>query len=341
MALLATRFDFAASLPDQIDHARKSAKNIERLPDKERIENIVVLGMGDSGVAGDVLVAIASPFVPVPITVVKGYEVPAFVGEGSLVFAISSSGETEEVIDAATDAAVQGARMVVISSGGKLAELGGSWGASIIRARKSTLSHTSAIGELAIPAFAILEEIGLFPGANQWIDYAVKQAETRVIELQQAGSNAEYLAEELVQRMIVVQGGGVIGATAAKRWKTQINLNAQFPAFSSVHPEMDHDEIAGWLSTEPWVKQHTALVALRHDSEHPQITRRFDLVCERLEERVSGIHHVWAEGEGELAQLLDLFLIGEFVSLHMAQRLDVDPTKLSLLDDLKKSLSDR
>src|SRR5689334_2688418 len=151
MAPLSERFDFAASLPEQIDHARKASKNLERLPDKERIEHIVVLGAGDSGIAGDVLSAVASPFVPVPITVVKGYEIPAFVGEGSLVFALSLSGETEEVIDAATDAAVQGARIVVISSGGKLSELGGSWGSPVVRIPKPPMAHTSAIGSLAIP----------------------------------------------------------------------------------------------------------------------------------------------------------------------------------------------
>jgi glucose/mannose-6-phosphate isomerase len=334
MAPLSERFDFAASLPEQIEQARKSSKNLERLPDKERIEHIVVLGAGDSGVAGDVLNAVASPFVPVPITVVHGYEIPAFVGEGSLVFALSLSGETEEVIDAATDAAVQGARIVVVSSGGRLSELGGSWGAPVVRIPKPSMSHTSAIGSLAIPAIAILEDIGLFPGAAQWIDLAVEQVENRIIELQQAGNNAEDLAEQLAGKITIIHGGGAVGAAAAERWKAQINLNAQAPAFCSTHPELDHDEIAGWLNGIP---ENIAFVALRHDSEHPQISRRFELTQDLFGE----INYVWAEGDGELAQLLDLFLIGEFVSLHMADKAGIDPTKLNVLDDLRKQLSDR
>jgi glucose/mannose-6-phosphate isomerase len=334
MSSATQRFDFAASLPEQVDHARKASKNLERLPDKERIEHIVVLGMGEGGVAGDVLMAVASPFVPVPITVVRGYEVPAFVGEGSLVFAISSSGETEEVIDAATDAAVQGARIVVVSSGGKLCELGGSWGATIVRTRKPALEGASAIGELAVPAIVILEEIGLFPGAGQWIDLAVEQLENRIIELQQAGNNAESLAEELAGKLVVIHGGGVIGAAAAKRWKSQININAQAPAFASTHPELDHDEVAGWLNGVP---ENVAFVALRHDSEHPQISRRFELVQDLL----GDVKYVWAEGDGELAQLLDLFLIGEFVSLYLADKAGIDASRLSVLDDIQKQLSDR
>jgi glucose/mannose-6-phosphate isomerase len=334
-------FDFAASLPEQIDHARRASRNLERLPDKDRIENIVVLGVGDSGVAGDVLVATASPFVPVPITVVKGYEVPAFVGEGSLVFAISLSGDTEEVIDAATDAAVQGAKIVVVSSGGRLCELGGSWGATIARVPKPQHESSSSIGNLAIPAISILEDVGLFPGASQWIDLAIEQVTSRIAALQQPGNIAEQLATQLVDKLIVMHGGGALGAAAAQRWKTQINVNAQSPAFWSSQPELCHNELAGWNEGVDWAKRHVEIVALRHDSEHPQIARRFDLINERLEKNVHGVHHVRAEGDGELAQLLDLFLIGDFVSLHMAKERNVDPSALAFLDELKHALSDR
>jgi glucose/mannose-6-phosphate isomerase len=341
MTATSTLFDFAASLPDQIDHARKASRNLERLPDKERVENIVVLGMGDSGVAGDVLVATASPFVPVPITVIKGYELPAYVGEGSLVFAISLSGETEEVVDAATDAAVQGAKVVVISAGGRLCELGGSWGATIVRVPRPIDGSGAAIGELAIPAISILEDIGLFPGAMQWIDFAVEQVENRVIALQQPDNIAEQLAAKLAGKLVVIHGGGAVGAAAAQRWKTQINVNAQSPAFWSSQPELGHNELAGWNTQFEWAKNNTEIVALRHDSEHPQVQRRFDLFDERLQHSVAGVQHVRAEGDGDLAQLLDLFLIGDFVSLHMAKRLGVDPSALSFLDDLKASLSTR
>src|SRR6266480_1190976 len=75
------------------------ARGLSGLPDRERVENIVVLGMGGSGVAGDVLAAAAGPFLPVPVIVAKGYELPAFVGESSLVFAISFSGNTEETVE--------------------------------------------------------------------------------------------------------------------------------------------------------------------------------------------------------------------------------------------------
>ncbi len=96
-------------------------RGISGLPKREDIENVVVIGMGGSGIAGDVLQAVASPLLPVPVTVVKHYECPHFVNESSLVFAVSCSGRTEETIEAATDAALAGAKLVVVTSGGELA----------------------------------------------------------------------------------------------------------------------------------------------------------------------------------------------------------------------------
>src|SRR5207245_8461328 len=117
----------AASLPEQVFDAAVRARGLSGLPDRERVENIVVLGMGGSGVAGDVLAAAAGPFLPVPVIVSKGYELPAFVGESSLVFAISFSGNTEETLEAASAAAVEGANLVVISQGGELGQLAEGW----------------------------------------------------------------------------------------------------------------------------------------------------------------------------------------------------------------------
>ena len=88
--------------------------------------------MGGSGIAGDVVAAIAAPMLAVPVLVVKSYECPAFVDTHSLVFAVSASGDTEETLQAAADAADAGATMVAITGGGRLAQLAASWNAPIV-----------------------------------------------------------------------------------------------------------------------------------------------------------------------------------------------------------------
>ncbi|HEX6475751.1 MAG TPA: SIS domain-containing protein, partial [Acidimicrobiales bacterium] len=116
-------WDAAAQLPEQVAAAAQAVEHVAGLPPPGSIANVVVLGMGGSGIAGDVLQATAGPDLAVPVSVVKSYCPPAFVGPASLVFAVSFSGDTEETVEAAQAARSRGASLVVVASGGELAKL--------------------------------------------------------------------------------------------------------------------------------------------------------------------------------------------------------------------------
>ena len=334
-------YEAAAALPEQVEAAAREARGLENVPDRTAVEHVVVMGMGGSGIAGDVLLATAAPFMPVPVTVVKSYECPAFVGEGSLVFAISFSGNTEETIEAATDAAMNGARIVAVTSGGELEKLASSWGAPVVSVPTAIPQPRAALGAMAIPPLVVLEEVGLFPGASQWIGHAVDQLKRRRDQLVGAadGGLAAEVARRIDRTIPLIHGGGAVGATAAQRWKTQVNENAKSPAFWASQPELCHNEVAGWGQHGDITRQVLTLVQLRHDGEHPQVSRRFELVAEMVREVVADIVEVRAEGEGDLAQLLDLVLVGDFVSLCLAGQEGLDPGPVPALVDLKKTLS--
>lgn len=331
-------FDIAAAFPEQVADAARAAQGIEGLPARETVEHVVVLGMGGSGIAGDVLFATAAPFMPVPVVVVKSYELPAFVGEGSLVFAVSFSGDTEETVEAASLAAVQGARVVAVTSGGELARLAAGWGAPVLRVPADIPQPRAALGAMAVPPLVVLEQIGLFKGAYQWIDLAVSQLQRRRDRLTRPGNEAEDMARRIGRTVPLIYGGGMVGATAAQRWKTQVNENANAPAFWNAHPELCHNEVQGWGQHGDVTRQIFTVINLRHDGEHPQVIRRFDLADELVREVVAGIEEVRAEGEGELAQLLDLVLFGDFVSLHMAAQEGLDPGPVPALVQIKTAL---
>src|ERR1039458_8281214 len=263
-------FEVTAGLPEQAAGAVGAAHGLDGLPEREYVENVVVLGMGGSGLAGDVMVAVAGPFVPVPITVVKSYDLPDFVGRGSLVFAISFSGNTEETVEAA--------------------------------------------GE------------------------AVDQLKSRRDRLVQPGSTAEEVARRIGRTIPLIHGAQAVGAAAALRWKAQVNENAKAPAFAAVYPELCHNEIAGWGQHGDVTRQVITLINLRHDAEHPQLARRFAFVSDVLREVVADIIEVRAQGEGDLAQLLDLMLVGDFVSLQLAAREGIDPGPVPVLEELKQCL---
>ncbi len=343
MAVLDTvgMFGFTEALPEQIEGAVARARGLDGLPALEDVEHVVVLGMGGSGVSGDILAAVAGPQLPVPVMVVKSYECPAFVGDGTLVFAVSASGSTEETIQAASDAAVAGARMVVVTGGGELAHLATSWGAPIVAVPTDIPQPRAAIGAMALPPLVVLEEIGLFPGGRYWIDAAITQVKRRRDELAAGGdsSAAADVARRIGATIPLIQGGGALGAAAAMRWKTQVNENAKAPAFWSAQPELCHNEICGWGQHGDVTRQLVTTVSLRHDAEHPQVGRRFQLVNEILDEVVHDVVEVCAEGDGDLAQLFDLVLFGDYVSLWMAVHAGVDPGPVPILVDLKRQLA--
>jgi len=340
-------FEATAGLPEQIESAVAAVAPISEhvrelaAPDGKWVQNVAVIGMGGSGVAGDVLLATAGAVLPVPAVVVKDYLCPAYVGEGSLVFAISASGDTEETIEASTQAVLNGARVVAVTGGGELARLAEGWGAPVILVPGHLPQPRTAIAAMAIPPLVVLEDLGLYRGARAWIAQAVDHLKRRRDQFVAGGeaSPPAAVARRVGRTWPLVQGGGPLGAAAAQRWKTQMNENAKAPAFWSAQPELCHNEVCGWGQHGDVTRQLITAIDLRHDAEHPQLDRRFELVAELMREVVADVIEVRAAGDGELAQLFDLILFGDYVSLWMAADAGVDPGPVPILGQLKQALA--
>src|ERR671911_1930054 len=286
--------------------------------------------------AGDVLAAIAAPFVSVPMLVAKGYAPPSFVGPGTLCFAVSYSGNTEETVEAAQAAAAAGARMVVVSEGGLLGKLAPSWQAPHVKLPDVVLPR-AGLGALAVPLLSMVERVGLFPGASAWVDAAVTQLRARRDALV-AGDSAQRIARSIGRTVPLVFGAGPLGAVAAQRWKAQVNENAKAPAFAATIPELCHNEICGWGQHGDVTRQVFTLVELRHGFEHEQLDKRFALTRTLIEEALAQVLEVRAEGEGRLAQLLDLMYVGDWASCYLALDHDVDPGPIDTIFQLKDAL---
>jgi glucose/mannose-6-phosphate isomerase len=303
------------------------------------IDNIVVLGMGGSGMAGDVFIAAAGPFMSVPVVVHKGYGVPNFIDHRTLVFAVSFSGDTEETVEAASLAAEAGAQMVMVARGGALGDMAAALDAPLVGIADGIPMPRAGIGAVSVPLLVMAERIGLFPGATMWIDEAVTQLHLRASQLDSESNIATELAQRIGRCFPLAYGAGGIGSVAAVRFKNQCNENAKLPAFANVHPELCHNELCGWGQSGDVTRQIFHLVNFRHEFEHPQIGRRVELVNDIMDEVMAGATEVVAHGEGPLAQLLDLVLVGDMASLALAEAEGVDPGPIPILDGLKSSLA--
>jgi len=149
---------------------------------------------------------------------------------------------------------------------------------------------------------------------------------------------AKQLAVELYEKIIVIYGSSAIMDAAAYRWRSQIAENAKTLAFHHTLPEMNHNEIVGWLRPETVIK-NVGVVFLRDPEDHPQVRKRFDLTREVIEGKAGIIHEIQGEGKSRLARILSLVYLGDFTSLYMAYLNRLDPTPVAVIDAFKDKLN--
>ncbi|MFA5565922.1 MAG: SIS domain-containing protein [Acidimicrobiia bacterium] len=313
--------------------------SIANLPAAPSISNIVILGNGEAAMAGDMIVAVAGPFMSVPIMVHRGYELPSFVGPDSLVIALSASGETDETVEA-TEAAFEAGAFVfaVTGNGGYLANLGETWQIPMV-ILPADVHPRMATSPLAVSALLALEEIGFYPGGREWVREAATALAKRRDEMNQETNIAATVAKIIGRTFPLIYGAGPVGTTAALRWKHQFNLSAKIPAFSNSIPDMCHNEISGWGQHGDVTRQVFTRIDLRHDGEHPADQERFLRVAEMTEEVVADIATVTAYGEGTLAQLLDLMFVGDLCAVTLALAEGVDPGPIPAVEACRITVS--
>jgi len=316
-------------LPEQVAAATRSLNVTGPLPAHQDIANVLVLGTGAAGWVGDLLAAVAGPTMAVPLVVHKGFEPPSFVDPSTLVVAISASGDSPETVAAAATCIEAGGQLFAVTSGGRLGALADAHEAPTVflPAAESPIPipTRTRIGALAVPILKAFGGLGFYPGARDWIGAAVDQLRVRRDELVADDSAAALVARTIAGTMPVVYGGGALGGVAATRWKVQLNQSAKTPAWTGEVPDVVHGEIAGWGQHGDITRQVLSLVLLRHDDEAPGITEQFTSVEAWTDEVMANILTVRAAGEGRLAQLLDLALVGDVVSLLLAEQYGIDP----------------
>lgn len=315
------------------------------LPSADGIDSIVVLGMGGSGVSGDVIQAFVEPRLPVPFRVIKSYgPLPEWVGRNTLVFAVSYSGSTEETVAALEEAHTRGSRAVTLSSGGPLADLAREYGLAHVRI-PTGLQPRASLGYLTLPILAVLVQIGLVPAMQTDVDEAVEvlaDIASRCHRKRPLDENpAKQLAAKLHDKIPVIYGGHGLGATAAYRFKCDLNEYGKTPAFWHEIPELDHNEIVGWNQLDDVTKDRVALVLLRDHAEHERIQLRFDITRRLIEGNVAEVIEVPSEGEGVIARLLSLILVTQLAAIYVGLGYEVDPGPVAVIQKLKSELANK
>lgn len=302
-------------------------------------EEALVLGMGGSAFAGSVAALVAEG-AGRRVAVHRSYGIPAWAAAARpLVVAVSHSGGTEETLDGVEAARAAGLLLAVVTAGGRLAKRAAEDGYPVV-AIEAPPPPRSAVGCLAGAVLRIFESAGLVPPQSAGLREAAEVVERLVGGGEgPAVALAEDLAGALDHRVAVVYGAEGVGALAAYRWKTQINENGKAIAYCSVLPELDHNEIEAW-STYPGIsRDRIGVVWLRDPTDDPRLARRADVTRDLLAGRVGTVGEVHAQGEGILARLFSLVVVGDLLSVALAERAGVDPMTVEVIASLKDRLA--
>jgi len=331
---------------DQQDALGVNAKQWQQLEKDYAVEipsreykNIVLAGMGGSALSAQI--ALVWPGLPLPFEIVRGYDVPQYVGPETLFIASSYSGNTEETIEALTQAEVRGASIAVLASGGKLGDIAGEKGypyfqlPDISQPRYAALASLKALLSLFVAA-GVLERSVLdeLTATAPWLRDQIAQW---LPDVATAQNRAKQLALEVIGKSVVVYGGPKT-YPAAYKWKISFNENAKHVAWVNQYPEFNHNEFIGWTE-QPDEKPYT-VIDLRSPLEHERVQKRFEVSERLLSGRRPVPEVIVPAGDTLLQQLLWLIALGDFVSLYTALLNGLNPTPVDLIESFKKSLND-
>ena len=325
------------ALPEQLGDAlwRVESAAIEPI---ETPGGLIVAGMGGSAMGGALARAALGDQASRPILAAAGYGLPSWTTPDTTVLCASYSGNTEETLACFESAGALGARRIVVTSGGILAGQARAESVPVIPI-PAGFEPRAAIAYLLVSALEVAALCGAGPRLAAELDVTASHLEALVEQWgPDAGEDAEpkVLAHQLHRSVPVIAGAGLT-AQIAYRWKTQINENASMPAFAAELPELDHNEIAGWMGAG--ALGPFSAVFLDDCDSHPRLRRRIELTERFVAPHAHFTGVVATRGESALERVCSLVLFGDLLSCYVAALNGVDPTAAPPLEELKRQLA--
>lgn len=308
--------------------------------DGRAIEQVVVAGMGGSALAADLAKVLLADSLTIPFEVVKGYTLPAYAREHTLVITSSHSGNTEETLECLDEALTRGCQVAVIATGGKLGEIADERELAYVsfphdsQPRMGMIYNLRALLKLLIH-FAVIADT-LYTDMARSADWLQQETAAWVKEMPTERNYAKQLALTAVGKTPVFYGGSLT-APVAYKWKISWNENAKNVAFWNYYPEANHNEFIGWTSHP--VEKPFAIFDLESNHEHPHVLKRFRLSDQLLSGRRPKSTVVTLEGSSLLEQMLWGSILADFVSIYVGILNGVDPTKVDLVERFKAEIA--
>ena len=300
-------------------------------------DRILIVGMGGSGVAGDVLKLILNKHTNIDVEVRKTYNLTKnHSSTRPFCLFISYSGNTEETVSAAQDAINENLEWSAISSGGELLELATKYNKNFVKV-PTGLQPRAAFGLMTKAVINFLPNsiksnfLNACDDAGNYLNNLIEDVSNEVFDI------SKNIANQIGTKTAVIYAGSELTYLVAQRWKTQINENSKSKAYVGFMPEIHHNEILSWEADQEGSKNNFILILLRGD-DHKKIDNRFEITKELIGSKVDILDVRNISSENLIKDLLHLVVIGDLVSVELANQLKIDPFNIDAIENLKKKL---
>jgi glucose/mannose-6-phosphate isomerase len=330
------RSDMLSQIVGFVNHVKEAIGN--QVQPFSSVSSICLCGIGGSAMCGDVLLDYLGPICDRNISVVRSVSLPKWVNDGTLVIVISYSGNTKEALDVFEDSYSKGLKMVCVSSGGEL----------IKRAREkdvpfilvpSGIQPRAALGYLLGSVAVILESAGAcnpVGALNDVIPFARSAQKKLALNVPLSTNAAKKIAVALNGHVPSVYCPRSIRSVGV-RWQNQINENAKMVAFTGEIPEMNHNQMVGWLSGHGVCKCKPVFIV--PSILEPTVKKMTMVTIQMFNERGTDPIVVQLEGTTLLENLIYGLILGDMVSYYLARLRDVDPTPVDVIAEFKTRIS--
>lgn len=323
--------ELVAAFPQHLREALTIGRSAQFKTTGKSFENIVISGLGGSGIGGRIVSQLLADHCALPIICTSDYVLPAFVNQKTLVIISSYSGDTEETVAAMQEAVSKGAEIACVTSGGRIGAY----------AKEQGLNHIiipggnpprSMFGYSSVQLLFVLKAYGIINGDfEKEVEASIRTIES---DIENIRSVSKSVADKIVKRIPVLYSEASYEGLAI-RWRQQINENSKMLCWHHVFPEMNHNELVGWTGGD----NRVAVIIIRNEDDHKRSQLRMELCKKLMGEKCDTILEVWSKGSSRLERTMYLNHVGDWLSIDLAEIKNEDATAIPAIIFLKNELS--
>ena len=323
--------DFPKQFPEGIKCAKHICLDNNLL--WQRVENIIICGMGGSGLPGDILVTLQ----PLDIFAYKDYGLPLQAGNESLIICISYSGNTEEVISSFQEAIKRRLPLISITRGGKLAKLSKQHNVPLAKIPPPYIPPRLALGYQFGALIKALSNLNLVP--EKLIQETIQLS--KILAPEKLEAKAKKLAQKVFKKIPIIYSSRKF-KEVGMIWKNSLNETAKILAICNYFPELNHNETVGfWKINERQISNKKLYIIILRDVEgsQPRLLRQMEIAKKLIEKEGVKVEFVDIEGKNMLEKIFSSVILGYWLSYYLAILYGVDPTPVETIIDFKKKLA--